>query len=60
MIEDEGAPAIKRYIDFLKAGDSEYPLEILKKTGVDLSTPAPIEAGMIMFSDLLDEFESLV
>ncbi|MCK5758863.1 MAG: oligoendopeptidase F [Clostridiales bacterium] len=60
MIEDEGAPAIERYIDFLKAGDSEYPLEILKKTGVDLSTPAPIEAGMKMFSDLLDEFESLV
>jgi len=60
MIEDEGAPAIERYINFLKAGDSEYPLEILKKTGVDLSTPAPIEAGMKMFSSLLDEFESLV
>jgi len=60
MIEEEGAPAVERYIDFLKAGDSEYPLDILRKTGVDLSTPAPIEAGMKMFKDLLDEFESLV
>lgn len=60
MIEDEGDPAIERYINFLKAGDSEYPLEILKKTGVDLSTPAPIEAGMKMFANLLDEFEQLV
>ncbi|MDX1357719.1 MAG: oligoendopeptidase F, partial [Clostridia bacterium] len=60
MIEEEGAPAVERYIEFLKSGGSEYPLDILKKTGVDLSTPAPIEAGMRMFESLLDEFESLV
>ena len=60
MIEEEGAPAVKRYINFLKAGGSEYPLEVLKKTGVDLSTPTPIEAGMKMFESLLDDFESLL
>ena len=60
MIEEEGAPAVERYIEFLKSGGSEYPLDVLKKTGVDLSTPAPIEAGMRMFESLLDEFESLV
>jgi len=60
MIEEEGKPAVDRYIEFLKAGNSEYPLEVLKKTGVDLSTPAPIEAGMEMFGNLLDEFSELV
>jgi len=60
MIEDEGRPAVDRYIGFLKAGGSEYPLDILKKTGVDLSTPAPIEAGMKMFGRLLDEFDGLL
>lgn len=60
MIEDEGAPAVERYLNFLKAGGSEYPLDILKMTGVDLSTPEPIEAGMKMFETLLDEFETLV
>lgn len=60
MIEEEGQPAVDRYIDFLKAGDSEYPLDILRKTGVDLSTSAPIEAGMEIFRELLDEFSELV
>lgn len=60
MIEEEGKPAVDRYIEFLKTGGSEYPLDILRKTGVDLSTPAPIEAGMEMFKELLDEFSELV
>ncbi|MBN1623030.1 MAG: oligoendopeptidase F, partial [Clostridia bacterium] len=60
MIEEEGKPAVDRYIEFLKAGGSEYPLDILRKTGVDLSTPAPIEAGMKMFKELLAEFGELV
>lgn len=60
MIEEEGNTAVERYLDFLKAGGSEYPLDVLKMTGVDLSSPEPIEAGMKMFEDLLNEFEALV
>lgn len=60
MIEDEGKPAVDRYIEFLKAGDSLYPLEALKRAGVDLSAPEPIEAGMRMFGEFLDEFEKAV
>ncbi|MFO7611152.1 MAG: oligoendopeptidase F, partial [Clostridia bacterium] len=60
MIEEEGKPAVDRYMEFLKAGDSGYPLDILRKTGVDLSTPAPIEAGMRMFAELLDEFAAII
>ncbi|MFO7637544.1 MAG: oligoendopeptidase F [Clostridia bacterium] len=57
MIEKEGAPAVERYIEFLKTGDRLYPLDALLKVGVDLSRPEPIEKGMKMFSDLLDAFE---
>ncbi|HVP38284.1 MAG TPA: oligoendopeptidase F [Candidatus Saccharimonadales bacterium] len=55
----EGQPAVDRYLGFLKAGSSDYPIEILKHAGVDMSTPAPIEATVAQFSRLLDELEKL-
>ena len=56
----EGEPARKAYIEFLKTGESDYPIELLKIAGVDMSTPAPIEKAMNTFKNLLDEFEKLV
>ncbi|SDI54493.1 oligoendopeptidase F [Natribacillus halophilus] len=58
-ILEEGAPAVERYLSFLKAGSSDYPIEILKKAGVDMTEPAPIEAAMTQFEKLLDEAEQL-
>jgi oligoendopeptidase F len=55
----EGQPAVDRYMSFLKAGSSEYPIDVLKKAGVDMTTPAPIEATVAKFSQLLDEMEKL-
>ena len=46
-------------LGFLKAGSSKYPIEILKEAGVDMATPAPIEATVAKFSQLLDEMEKL-
>jgi len=43
------------YLEFLKSGSSDYPLELLKKTGVDLSTPEPIENALQRFTELVDE-----
>lgn len=48
------------YLTFLKSGGSNYPLEILKKAGIDMSKPEPIDAGMKYFSSLVDEMEVLV
>lgn len=56
----EGSPAAKAYIEFLKTGESNYPIELLKIAGVDMSTPEPIRAAMDTFNSLLDEFEKLV
>lgn len=44
---------------FLKAGNSKYPLDILKLAGVDMTTPKPIEDTMQLFDELLDQFEAL-
>jgi len=52
--------ALEEYLGFLKAGGSDYPIEILRRAGVDMSTPAPIDATMELFSDLLDELETLL
>ncbi len=52
--------ALKAYIGFLKAGSSDYPLEILRKAGVDMSTPKPIQDTMDLFSRMLDELEKLL
>src|SRR5690625_3942761 len=42
QILEEGEPAVNRYIDFLKAGNSDYPIEVLKKAGVDMTSKQPI------------------
>ncbi len=56
----EGAGAQQRYIGFLKSGGSDYPLNILKNAGVDMSTPQPVELTLNKFSSMLDELENLI
>ncbi|UTH17055.1 oligoendopeptidase F [Macrococcus epidermidis] len=58
---EEGAPAVDRYINhFLKAGSSDYPIEVLKKAGVDMTSSAAIENACKVFEERLDEFERLI
>ncbi|MCL2060183.1 MAG: oligoendopeptidase F [Oscillospiraceae bacterium] len=59
-IKAEGAPAVESYMEFLASGDSDYPLELLKSTGVDFSTPAPVEGAMRAFEAALEELEKLI
>jgi len=61
QILDEGEPAVRRYIDgFLKAGSSDYPIEVLKKAGVDMTSPKPIEDALGVFEKVLEEMEELL
>jgi oligoendopeptidase F len=57
QILTEGAPAVERYLNFLKSGSSDFSIDLLKGAGVDLSTPAPIQAAFDAFADYLDLFE---
>ncbi len=50
---------LNSYLTFLKSGSSDYPLELLKKTGVDLTTSVPIENALRKFSELVEEFSRL-
>jgi len=54
------AGAAERYLDFLRAGDSLYPLDALRLAGVDLSRPEPIEQGFAYLSSLVDRLEDLL
>ncbi|MEZ4387567.1 MAG: oligoendopeptidase F [Candidatus Krumholzibacteriia bacterium] len=57
-IEKQGDKAAQQYVNnMLKAGASAPPLEILKSAGVDLESPAPIQAAMDLFARTLDDFE---
>ena len=56
----DGEPARKAYIEFLKTGESDYPIQLLKIAGVDMSSPEPVEKAMETLNSLLDEFEKLV
>lgn len=48
------------YIDFLKAGSSDYPIEIMKKAGVDMTQKNYLEDAFNTFEARLNEFENLV
>jgi oligoendopeptidase F len=59
QILDEGQPAVDRYLGFLKSGGSDYSINILKRAGVDMSSPEPIKQAMSVFKDLIEQMESL-
>lgn len=60
MIREEGKPAVDRYMQFLSSGGSDYPIELLKIAGVDMSKPDAIKKGLKVFEELLDEMEKLL
>ncbi len=60
QILEEGTPAVERYIEFLKAGSSDYPIEVLKKAGVDMTSPEPIEQACQVFEQKLQQLEQLL
>lgn len=58
-ILDGDQTTLESYLEFLKSGSSDYPLELLKQTGVDLTTPYPIENTLKKFNELVEEFSTL-
>jgi oligoendopeptidase F len=54
------AGAAERYLGFLKAGNSRYPLDVLKSAGVDLTTPQPVEETYQVLDGLVSRLEKLV
>ena len=54
------AEAKRRYLAFLSAGGSKYPIDLLKDAGVDMTTDEPLELTMKAMTRVMDEMESLL
>jgi oligoendopeptidase F len=52
--------AVEKYLDFLKSGNSDYSLNVLKKAGVDLTTPQAVEETFAVMEGYIDRMEELV
>ncbi len=49
-----------RYLGFLRSGGSKFPIPTLREAGVDMSSPAPVEAALQLFARRVEELESLL
>lgn len=60
QILNEGEAAVKRYMNFLSSGGSDYPINLLKEAGVDMTTPEPINNALKTFGQMVEEMEKLI
>lgn len=58
IIEEE-PQALDHYLTYLKSGSSDYPIEVMKKAGVDMTKPEYLEEAMTLFEKRLAELEEL-
>lgn len=52
--------AAKRYLGFLSAGGSKYPIDLLKDAGVDMTTDEPLDLTMRQMSAVMDQMETIL
>ncbi len=57
-ILEEGEPAAEQFIELLRSGGSDYPINLIEKAGVDMTTPKPILDTIAVFEDLLAQLEA--
>ena len=48
------------YLEFLRSGSSLDPIDVLKRAGVDMNSPQPIEDAIELFKEFKDEFKKLI
>jgi len=60
QILQEGVPAVDRYLKFLSSGSSDYSIELLKKAGVDMTSPEPVRQALQLFNSHLTQMEELL
>jgi oligoendopeptidase F len=54
------AAATKRYLAFLSAGGSKYPIDLLRDAGVDMTTSEPLQLTLKKMNSVMDEMEKLL
>jgi len=51
---------VERYLKFLSSGSSDYSIELLKKAGVDMTSPQPVRQALQLFESHLSQMEDLM
>ena len=59
-VVNKGGEYTEKYLTMLKSGGSDYPLELLKKAGVDMTTDQPYISGFSRFDNYVAEMEKIV
>ena len=59
-VKSDGDTAVHKYLDFLKAGSSDYPINILEKAGVNMNSQEPILAVTKKMNQIINEIENLI
>jgi len=54
------AAATKRYLAFLSAGGSKYPIDLLRDAGVDMTTSEPLQLTLKKMNAVMDEMERIL
>ncbi|HSU79281.1 MAG TPA: M3 family metallopeptidase, partial [Candidatus Angelobacter sp.] len=57
MIQEEGQPAVDRWLSVLKAGGTKRPLDLIKQAGLDMSKPDAIKTAVAFVGSLIDQLE---
>jgi oligoendopeptidase F len=58
LVGEKGS--VEKYLQFLSSGGSDYPIEILKKAGVDMTTPEPFQKTMQAMNRTMDEIDKIL
>jgi len=59
-VRESGQEGVDRYLEFLSAGGSVYPLEALKTAGVDMTSSEPVDKAFAVMASYVDRLEALV
>jgi oligoendopeptidase F len=59
-VKSGDADATRRYLAFLNAGGSKYPIDLLKDAGVDMTTDEPLDLTVRQMNRVMDEMERLL
>jgi oligoendopeptidase F len=57
LVQKEGPPAVRRWLEVLKAGGTRKPLALMQLAGIDMSTPQPIHDAVAYVGQLIGELE---
>jgi len=59
-IKEDGDAAVQDYFKIIKGGGSDYPIELIKKAGVDPMSAEPFELAMKRMNDVMDKIEAII